>query len=112
MRGRGIILEPCGGSCPPQPPANLLELVLALRTAQVRVAHAPVVGEAARVTEAALPGLRDPHERGGPEAALDPLALLLDRLGLRLGGQRRLLLARRADVEQRRGGEPHALRRR
>src|SRR5215211_6191820 len=42
------------GLTPRRPSTRELELVLALRAAQVRVAHAAVVGEAARVAEAAL----------------------------------------------------------
>ena len=55
--------------------------------------------------------------RGGAEAALDDLALLLalglapDRLGLGARRQRGRLLARLADVEQRRGGQLDVLRR-
>ena len=63
-----------------------LELVALLRAAQLRVAHARVVREAAPVAEAPLPGARDAHDRGGAEAALLDLALLallaLARTGL------------------------------
>ena len=62
------------------------EPVLLLRAAQLRVAHARVVREAARVAEAPCQAARDAHDRGGAEAALDGrLPLRLTRRLVRLG---------------------------